>query len=75
MFKNISKNFKNISKIFKNILKILKKIQNFQKKLKFFLKFQKNLKKIFQKIDAEDFNDNKSFLAKSPFFRFFWGTR
>ena len=46
MFKNISKNFKNISQNFKNISKNFK---NFKKILR------KNVNKIFQKGDAEDF--------------------
>ena len=81
MFKNISKNFNNISKNVKNISKIFQKIskisKNFKKKSKKFKKIvRKNVKKIFQKCDAEDFGRQKIILmAKSQFFRFFWGTR
>ena len=78
MFKNISKNFKNISKNLKNISKIFQKIskisKNFKKKFKKILR--KYVKKIFQKSDAQDFGRQKIILmAKSQFFRFFWGTR
>ena len=68
MFKNISKNFKKISKKFQKFSKKIPK--NFKKILR------KNVKKIFQKCDAEDFGRQKIILmAKSQFFRFFWGTR
>ena len=78
MFKNISKNVKNISKNFKKITKISKKCQKFSKKIqkKFKKILRKNVKKIFQKSDAEDFRCKKIILmAKSQFFRFFWVTR
>ena len=60
-----------MSKIFQKISKISK---NFKKKSKKIVR--KNVKKIFQKCDAEDFGRQKIILmAKSQFFRFFWGTR
>ena len=64
-----------MSRIFQKKFKIF---QNFQKRIqKNFKKIlRKNVKKIFQKSDAEDFGRQKIILmAKSQFFRFFWGTR
>ena len=78
MFKNINKKlqkyFKKCQKYFKKFPKFPKISKKNQKKFKKIVR--KNVKKIFQKCDAEDFGRQKIILmAKSQFFRFFWGTR
>ena len=64
-----------MSKIFQKYFKKFPKIsKKNQKKFKKILR--KNVKKIFQKSEVEDFGRQKIILmAKSQFFRFFWGTR
>ena len=67
----MSKIFQKYFKKFPKFPKISKKNQKKFKKI-----VRKNVKKIFQKCDAEDFGLQKIILmAKSQFFRFFWGTR
>ena len=67
----MSKIFQKYFKKFPKFPKISKKNQKKFKKI-----VRKNVKKIFQKCDAEDFGRQKIILmAKSQFFRFFWGTR
>ena len=66
----MSKIFQKYFKKFPKFPKISKKNQKKFKKI-----VRKNVKKIFQKCDAEDFGRQKIILmAKSQFFRFFWGT-
>ena len=67
----MSKIFQKYFKKFPKFPKISKKNQKKFKKI-----VRKNVKKIFQKCDAEDFGRQQIILmAKSQFFRFFWGTR
>ena len=80
MFKiiqKISKIFQKMSKIFQKYFKKFPKFPKISKKNQKKIKkiVRKNVKKIFQKCDAEDFGRQKIILmAKSQFFRFFWGT-